>query len=185
MGRFAAMAEEHWRRHLPVAYAAIPDRAAFFARIEEDALDQLVDLAESLRGVDPPVEPFVDKMARYERARQTAEEIVFSEVIFVPPEVRSAGQADQHLDFDDASPDLPVAGQDANLQEVASGRESQPLDFGVMTRIYCQIVQGIPKEQSSLVGDDPERGAFWDTVATEVAAMLAENPSIIFDIPNE
>lgn len=85
MGKFAEMAEEHWRRHLPKDYERIADKAAFFEEIEDEAMNQVEELEEHLRGQDPPGESFADRMGRFVRARATAEEIVVREVVLVAP----------------------------------------------------------------------------------------------------
>lgn len=85
MGRWAAMAEDHWRRYLPNAYAQLTDREAFFAEIEEEAQRQVEDLEDQLTGTEPPGETMAHRLTRYRRARQMAEEVVIAEVILDPP----------------------------------------------------------------------------------------------------
>ncbi len=86
MGRFANMARQHWQTHLPDAYQRIGDPDQFFQELEDEALDQLEEIEESLRGEEPPNESWVERMGRYQRARQVAEEVVTREVILTAPE---------------------------------------------------------------------------------------------------
>lgn len=58
------------------------------------------------------------------------------------------------------------------------------IDSDVMSRMYAQIVQGIAKDQSTLVVDD-EHSQWWDEVAAEVAAMREADPTVTFEVPNE
>jgi hypothetical protein len=107
MDRFASMAEEHWRRHLPDAYSRLSDRDGFFAELGAEAQAQMEDLEDHLRGDDPPGEPFAERMTRFQRARQTAEEIVVREVILggpSPPAESPPDQADP--EFEDAVADF-------------------------------------------------------------------------------
>ena len=104
MGRFAQMAEEHWRLHLTADYERIADKAAFFADIEDVAMNQVEELAEHLRGQDPPDELFADRMGRFVRARGTAEEIVIREVVVIAPSppAAEAPSDDSDTELEDA-----------------------------------------------------------------------------------
>ena len=53
-----------------------------------------------------------------------------------------------------------------------------------VSSMYAQIVNGVPKEQSHLV-TDAESEQMWDTISGEVEQMKADNPDIVFSIPNE
>jgi hypothetical protein len=58
------------------------------------------------------------------------------------------------------------------------------LPVSQVSSIYAQVVNGVPKEQSQHV-TDAESSTMWDTIAAEVEEMRAENPDIVFSIPNE
>lgn len=58
------------------------------------------------------------------------------------------------------------------------------MDSDDLSSMYGQIVRGVTKEDSRFVTDD-ESSALWDTIAAEVEAMRAENPQVVFDVPNE
>lgn len=103
MSRLIALADEHWRTYLPSAYAAIPDKEAFFGALADEALAQVVDLAESLCGDDPEDEPFAVRMGRYQMARANAEAQVLREVLLLPAE------ADQTVEDEADSTDLEQA----------------------------------------------------------------------------
>jgi hypothetical protein len=83
--RLAAMAEKHYREFLPEAVATLDDPTEFFLRLGADAQTEIETLAEALRGPDPTDEPFAEKMARYNVARQTAESEVIREMVLVSP----------------------------------------------------------------------------------------------------
>lgn len=91
MAALAAQAEEHYREFLPTAYAAIPeqDREAFFQRLESEAMDQILDLAESLEGPTPEGETFEEKISRFLWARRTAESQIVREFLLPTPEPTS------------------------------------------------------------------------------------------------
>ena len=85
MGRFAELAERHWRTHLPAGYAEIPDRAAFFAELETEAERQVFELEDALAGPDVPGESFLEKAGRLRMARHTAEAQVMRELLLPEP----------------------------------------------------------------------------------------------------
>lgn len=86
--RLAVMAEQHYRTHLPKAYAAIPAarRAAWFAELAEQANQAIQDLEDELA---PPGTP----MGRAVEARQTAESTVLRELILPEPETEQTATA--------------------------------------------------------------------------------------------
>lgn len=86
MDRLAYLAQEHWQKYLPTAYASIEDKRGFFQTLSDEAQAQIEDLEESLRGPDQADEPFADRMGRYRMARLQAEEIVFRELLLPPAE---------------------------------------------------------------------------------------------------
>lgn len=92
MGRYAAIAEQHYRKWLPEAYAEIKDRAAFFQVLEDEAHSQVEDLEDSFCGPDPDEETFVVRLARFKWARFMAEEIVFRDFLLPEPEVTDANR---------------------------------------------------------------------------------------------
>lgn len=59
------------------------------------------------------------------------------------------------------------------------------MDSETATRIYSQVVLGMPKEESSLAAESAETSAWWDQMVTEVAALKASIPGVVFDIPSE
>jgi hypothetical protein len=58
------------------------------------------------------------------------------------------------------------------------------VDSDELASMYAQIVNGVPKEQSRFVTDE-ESSAAWEQIAAEVEQMRADNPNVIFDVPNE
>lgn len=93
MGRLAYLAEQHYRRYLPHAYADITDREAFFRELEDQAEAQIQELEDALAGPDVPGEEFWDKAGRLRMARHQAEEIVLPELILITPEDAASDDA--------------------------------------------------------------------------------------------
>lgn len=58
------------------------------------------------------------------------------------------------------------------------------MDTQEVASMYAQIVNGGSKEASRFVTDD-ESGALWDQISSEVEQMRADDPNIVFSIPNE
>jgi len=85
MGRFAELAERHWRTHLPAGYAEIADRSVFFAELEAEAERQVFELEDALAGPDVPGESFLEKAGRLRMARHTAEAQVVRELLLPEP----------------------------------------------------------------------------------------------------
>lgn len=54
------------------------------------------------------------------------------------------------------------------------------IEAGVLARMYSQIVQGVEKDQSTLVADD-EHAQAWDTIAGEVASL--RETGVEFEVP--
>jgi hypothetical protein len=113
MSRFAGMAERHYRQWFPEQVAQMKDPEAFFQGLEAEALDQIVELTESLAGTAPADEPFADRMARYSLARSNAEAVVIREVLLPEPDPtpEPLDPADQELatalaDFEEARQEL-------------------------------------------------------------------------------
>jgi hypothetical protein len=93
VSRYAALAEEHYRRWLPRAYAQINNRAAFFQALEDEAQSQLEDLDEAFCGPDRDGETYAARFARYRWGRHMAEEVVLRNLL-PKPEVTQAERED-------------------------------------------------------------------------------------------
>src|SRR5687768_12532221 len=119
MGRLATMAEAHYKRWLPQQYAKIKDREAFFRALEDEAEEQIEELAETLIGPAPEGETMADRLARHHRGRQEAEWTVIRDVIrpdpndpsrtvreVPPPEPDDPQLVDAMQDFRDAAEEL-------------------------------------------------------------------------------
>ncbi len=78
MDRMAAIAEQHYRDHLPQRYATLDDPEAFFQMLSDVAEEQIEALLPALEGPDPEDESFTEKMSRYKWARFVAEAQVLS-----------------------------------------------------------------------------------------------------------
>jgi hypothetical protein len=93
MGRMAALLEEHYRRYLPTAYKAIPDKPTFFHELGEDAEQQIQDLVDAMEASDPPPpgSGFREKAGHLTMIRQNAESDVMREIL-PPPETQTSPQ---------------------------------------------------------------------------------------------
>ncbi len=72
MNRYGQLAQEHWRRWLPIRYAAIPDPEDFFSTLGQEVQDQVADLSVQLEGPDLPGEGYLEKLGRLNMAKPSA-----------------------------------------------------------------------------------------------------------------
>ncbi len=86
VNRYGRRAMRHWAQWLPGRYAQIQDREGFFARLGQQAADQIQDLMMDLAGDDPAGEDYLAKLARMNTARLEAEGQVLRELILLEPE---------------------------------------------------------------------------------------------------
>ena len=86
MNHYGLQARNHWARHLPGRYAALPDPETFFTDLGNQAARQISDLMVDLAGDDQPGEGFMRKQGRLNMARLRAEEIVLPELTLLPAE---------------------------------------------------------------------------------------------------
>lgn len=97
MDRLAVMAEEHYRKRLPAAYAAIPaaQRTKFFSDLAEEANRQIQELEDAIAGTDVPGETFQQRLGRLNEARSAAEQQVIRELILPEPTPTQSGLAEE------------------------------------------------------------------------------------------
>jgi len=95
MGRMAAIAEEHYKTHLPDRYAALENPTEFFQAKEDEAAEQIEALLDVLEGPDQPGETFVEKASRLRWAQHLAESQVFREVLLPAPEEEADPEEEQ------------------------------------------------------------------------------------------
>lgn len=124
MGRLAVIFEDHYKKHLPKAYAAIGDKETFFAEQEREADQQIEALTDALEGQTPEGgETFAEAMGRMTSARNNAESDVLRELL--PP--AETDQQTQTLDPADAALDAALADFRAAKAEFEETRASQAL----------------------------------------------------------
>ena len=86
MDRMAAIAEQHYKTHLPERYAALDDPETYFQMLSDEAEEQIEAMLPGLEGPDLPNETFLERVSRYNWARFLAESQVFREVLLPAPE---------------------------------------------------------------------------------------------------
>lgn len=85
MNRYAMIAKEHWERYAPSLVAALPDRTRFFTDLGAEVEAQVSDLTDRLARMtagDSSAESYLEKVARLQTARRTAEEVVMAELVW-------------------------------------------------------------------------------------------------------
>lgn len=86
MGRIAVLAETHWQKYLPLAYATIKDPEKFFLDLEASAEQQIDALEDSLVPEPQPGETTQQRAGWLAMARQNAESQVLREMVLLPAE---------------------------------------------------------------------------------------------------
>jgi hypothetical protein len=86
VNRYATLASNHWRQHLPSRYAQLRDPQAYFIQLGEQVEEQIEALAEALAGTDPAEETYLQKVGRLTEARATAESTVLRELVLLESE---------------------------------------------------------------------------------------------------
>ncbi|MBP2436942.1 hypothetical protein [Microbacterium amylolyticum] len=102
MNQYGQLAMSHWQTHAPQRYAEIDNPTTFFEMLGEQAMEQITSLAAKLEGTDRETEGYLEKVGRLNAARKQAEEIVLSDLVWIPAETTDdetfeewmAGQSD-------------------------------------------------------------------------------------------
>lgn len=93
MNQYGTRALAHWRRHLPVQLAQIPDPEEFFTLLGQTAEEEIGHRAEALAQLQEPGEGYLQETGRLETARTMAESAVLREMILVDPQdLEAVGQ---------------------------------------------------------------------------------------------
>ena len=82
---YGLLAWEHMARYLPDRFAQIPDPAAYFTDLGEQAADEIEATTQSVAGTPPAEEDFFAKVRRMRMARLMAEEKVLAEMVYLTP----------------------------------------------------------------------------------------------------
>lgn len=83
MNRYGSRLMEMWKIAQPDYLLELEDAEAHFTQIGEQAMTEIIDLTDRLQGTDPEGESYLEKVARIQAARRTAEEIVLQPLM--PP----------------------------------------------------------------------------------------------------
>ncbi|KRE28264.1 hypothetical protein [Agromyces sp. Soil535] len=86
MNTYGREAQEYWLKNLPSRYQALEDPETFFSGLGEEIAQQVEQATEKLQGTDSADESYLEKVARLNSARITAEELVKQDLMFLPPE---------------------------------------------------------------------------------------------------
>lgn len=117
MNRYGALAQRHWRTHLPARYAAIEDTASFFADLGQQVSDQIASVELDLRGPDEPSAGFWTRAGTNNMARLQAEELVLHELVYLEPE---SGASPNENEAPEDSDELPPHWQIPTAQETVA-----------------------------------------------------------------
>jgi hypothetical protein len=105
MNKYGRQAQEAWKSASPTQYSQIQDPEEFFAKLGEEAQEQVVELQTKLAGPDPQNETYLEKVGRLNSARNQAEEIVRYDLLS-PPETEDGDEDEEvnpaikeHLEF--------------------------------------------------------------------------------------
>jgi hypothetical protein len=85
--RYGRLARDHMERYLPSRYAQIDNPDRYFSELEDEIGDRVRELQPILAGEAPPGEGWLEMVGRMNMARLMAEEVVFAEMVLLPPEV--------------------------------------------------------------------------------------------------
>ena len=83
MNRYGRQAMQHWTQVDPERVAAIADPEAFFTQLGEEVMHEIQTRTRALEGHDAPSESYLEKVARLNTARFTAEGEVLRELVLI------------------------------------------------------------------------------------------------------
>lgn len=83
MNHYGVIAQRHWERYAPSPVAGLPDPTRFFTELGLEVQAQVDALTATLAGLDCAEETYLEKVARLQSARRTAEEIVMAELVWI------------------------------------------------------------------------------------------------------
>jgi predicted metal-binding protein len=86
MNRYATIAQQHWQTYALSRVAALPDPTRFFSDLGAEVEAQVSDLAARIAAMTTGPcsgESYLEKVARFQTARRTAEEVVMAELVWI------------------------------------------------------------------------------------------------------
>jgi hypothetical protein len=96
--RYARLAETHMRTYLPARYHQIDDPETYFNQLGEQIAAQVFSLEVTLAAAEPAAEDFMVRAGHLRAARMRAEEIVFSDLVYLPPELPDPNHPNLEVD---------------------------------------------------------------------------------------
>ncbi len=98
MNHYGHMAQDYSRRHRPQAYAAIAEPTAHFTDLGELVQAAVTDFRDELLGPTHPNESPLHYQQRSFQALRTAEEVILSDLVWLPPEPEPEEEPDPQLE---------------------------------------------------------------------------------------
>lgn len=86
LDRYARLAEQHMRTYLPARYQQINDPHTYFTQLGEEIAAQVHTLEITLAATEPAPTDYLVRAGQLRAARRQAEEVVFSDLVYLPPE---------------------------------------------------------------------------------------------------
>ena len=86
LDRYAKAAEEHMRIYLPARYRQIRDPDSYFRGVGDQIAAQVAELEARLAAAQPVSTDYLTRVGQLSSARSRAEEIVFADLVYLPPE---------------------------------------------------------------------------------------------------
>lgn len=85
MNHYGAIAEDHWKKHLPSRYAALEDPETFFNSLGNQIQEMVQNLEDSRRSLEQPelnTMEHLERIGRLKAIRKSAEEQAFADLIW-------------------------------------------------------------------------------------------------------
>lgn len=83
MNRYGEAARDHWMRTSPDQVTKLQNTEEFFDRLGEDIWTEIQRLKDELAGAAPPGEKDLERLARLQTARATAEDEVMRRMVYL------------------------------------------------------------------------------------------------------
>ena len=86
LSHYANLAEQHMRTYLPARYHQIDDPDTYFTELGKEIAAQVHSLEIKLAATEPAETDYLVRAGQLKAARMQAEEIVFSDLVYLRPE---------------------------------------------------------------------------------------------------
>jgi len=151
MNHYGMIAQRHWERYAPSPVAGLPDPTAFFTELGLEVQAQVDALMASLAGLDCTEETYLEKVARLQTARSTAEEIVMAELVWIKDPELALDQAREEWEQTRPSDENLISWAERNQDHPDSMPATAELED--MARTWALSVNFL----SELAGSEPPR----------------------------